>query len=74
MKLDVDFQGLLEMADFRYPGDMFDPPIEEAEMALRAAEKIVLAVGGKNPQSSINITMCGTNPKRGITSAWCHEF
>jgi HEPN domain-containing protein len=47
VKLDVDFQGLLEMADFRYPGDMFEPPIEEAEMALRAAEKIVLAVAEK---------------------------
>ena len=55
VKLDVDFQGLLEMADFlspvavdfRYPGDIFEPPIEEAKMALRAAEKIVLAVAEK---------------------------
>jgi HEPN domain-containing protein len=55
VKLDIDFQGLLEMADFlspfavdfRYPGDMFEPPLEEAEMALRGAEKIVVTIAEK---------------------------
>ena len=55
VKLDKDFQCLLEMADFlspfavdfRYPGDMFEPPLEEAEMALRAAEKIVITIAEK---------------------------
>ena len=55
VKLDIDFQCLLEMADFlspfavdfRYPGEMFEPPFEEAEMALRAAEKIVITIAEK---------------------------
>ncbi|MFM8765455.1 MAG: HEPN domain-containing protein [Spartobacteria bacterium] len=54
-KLDSSFQELLEMADFlspfavdfRYPGDMFEPPLEEAELALRAAEKIVHSISEK---------------------------
>jgi hypothetical protein len=33
--------------DFRYPGDMFEPPLEEAELALRAAEKIVHSISEK---------------------------
>jgi hypothetical protein len=33
--------------DFRYPGDMFEPPLEEAEMALRGAEKIVVTIAEK---------------------------
>ena len=74
VKLDIDFQCLLEMADFlspfavdfRYPGDMF-APLEEAEMALRAAEKIVITISGKNPQFIIiNMTKCGTDQKNGI--------
>ena len=55
VKLDIDFQCLLEMADFlspfavdfRYPGEMFELPFEEAEMALRAAEKIVITIAEK---------------------------
>ena len=54
-KLDAGFQELFEMADFlspfavdfRYPGDMFEPPLEEAELALRAAEKIVHSISEK---------------------------
>ena len=55
VKLEVGFQDLLEMADFlspfavdfRYPGDMFEPPLEEAKTALIAAEKIVLTIAQK---------------------------
>jgi HEPN domain-containing protein len=54
-KLDTGFQELFEMADFlspfavdfRYPGDMFEPPLEEAKLALRAAEKIVHSISEK---------------------------
>ena len=55
VKLEVGFQDLLEMADFltpfavdfRYPRDMFEPPLEEAKTALIAAEKIVLTIAQK---------------------------
>ncbi len=33
--------------DFRYPGDMFEPPLEEAKTALIAAEMIVLTIAQK---------------------------
>lgn len=55
VKLEAGFEELLEMADFlspfavdfRYPGDMFEPPLEEAQTALIAAEKIVLTIAQK---------------------------
>jgi hypothetical protein len=54
-KFGCGFQELFEMADFlspfavdfRYPRDMFKPPLEQAELALRATEKIVRSISGK---------------------------
>ena len=54
-RTEADFQDLLEMSDFlspfavdfRYPGDLFEPPLEEAQMALQAAGKIVHVVAAK---------------------------
>jgi HEPN domain-containing protein len=54
-RMDSGFLELIEMADFlspfavdfRYPGDLFEPPKEEADAAMHFAEKIVVFVEGK---------------------------
>jgi len=55
LPLDVSFEALRADAEeltplateFRYPGDMFEPPIEEARAALKKADGIFLFVAAK---------------------------
>lgn len=53
--LDPSFEALLPLAEeltplateFRYPGDMFEPPLEDALPALQKAQKVFMFVASK---------------------------